>query len=152
MFVCFLAWVAALAGIGSIAYIGVNALAVQEDVTFDITNAKLVVLRVVLGALFGVTLALPLGIEPFTTFISNLYTAPPPTSELVMKSLLLLLPFLFGFSTTLVIMILNQSLDAVQTFFGKKSSPPPVAADGVQRSSLGTTTRPTSSTSSPQNR
>jgi hypothetical protein len=33
------------------------------------------------------------------------------------------LPFLFGFSTSLVILILNQSLDAVQTFFGKKSSP-----------------------------
>jgi hypothetical protein len=132
MFVLFLTWVAALAGTGSIAFIGTNALAVQDDVTFDITNARLIVLRVVLGALFGVTLALPIGIEPFTSFISNLYNAPPPTSDLVMKSLLLIVPFLLGFSTTLVITILNQSLDALLTFFGKKSGPPPVVAAGAQ--------------------
>ena len=122
----------------------------QDDVTFDITNTKLIVLRVVLGTLFGVALALPFGIEPFTTFISNIYNAPPPTSELVMKSMLLLVPFLLGFSTTLVIMILNQSLDAVQTFFGKKSSPPPVAARGAQ-GPLRTTTAPAPPTGSPPN-
>jgi hypothetical protein len=139
IFVAFLAWAAALGGVGSIAFIGMNAIAALEDATFDITNRKLIGLRVLLGALFGVVLTLPFGFLPFTKFIASLYGpagAPPgtgtpatsePTSALALGSVLLLLPFVLGFSTTLVIMILNQFVEAVQTFFGKRSSPPPVA-------------------------
>ncbi len=125
-FMGFLAWVAALGGIGSIAFIGMNALAVQEDATFDLTNEKLIGLRVVLGALFAVVLTLPFGYPSFSVFITTLHTArsiPDPTTT----SILLLLPFVLGFSTTLVIMILNQFVEGVQTFFGKSSSPPPAA-------------------------
>jgi hypothetical protein len=133
-FLSFLAWVAALGGIGSIAFIGMNALAVQEDATFDITDTKLIALRVVLGALFGVVLTLPFGYGPFVEFIKELHSPSPIVSDqLALKSLLLLLPFVLGFSTSLVIMILNQFVEAVQTFFGKKTGsasaagPAPVA-------------------------
>lgn len=141
-FFSFLAWVAALGGIGSIAFIGMNALAVQEDATFDITDTKLIALRVVLGALFGVVLTLPFGYGPFVEFIKELQSPPKIVSDqLALKSLLLLLPFVLGFSTSLVIMILNQFVEAVQTFFGKKTgsasaagtAPTARAPDGERR-------------------
>jgi hypothetical protein len=147
IFSAFLVWAAALGGIGSIAFIGMNALAVQEDATFDITNVKLIGLRVVLGALFAVVITLPFGFTPFYNFIFDLFKFGNATpSEVALKSVLLLLPFALGFSTTLVIMILNQFVDAVQSFFGKRSNsavppapragPPPVvqaaAADSTQ--------------------
>jgi hypothetical protein len=123
VFSCFLTWVAALGGVGSIAFIGMNALAVQEDATFDITNQKLIGLRVVLGALFAVVLTLPFGFASFQSFLFHLFDSSDqaPPSELALKSVLLLLPFILGFSTTLVILILNQFVEAVQSFFGKKS-------------------------------
>ena len=126
-FIGFLAWVAALGGIGSIAFIGMNALTVQEDATFDITNKKLIGLRVVLGALFAVVLTLPFGYHSFSVFITTLHGAHP-IPEPSTTSITLLLPFVLGFSTPLVIMILNQSVEGVQTFFGKRSSPPPAVA------------------------
>jgi hypothetical protein len=131
LFVASLTWVAALGGIGAIAFIGMNALAIQDDATFDITNRKLIGLRVMLGALFAVVLTLPFGFKSFVHFIQQLQeengasildsNAPSIAAE----SLLLLLPFVLGFSTTLVIMVLNQFVEAVQSFFGKKGSPPP---------------------------
>jgi len=135
-FIAFLVWVAALGGMGSIAFIGMNALAVQEDATFDITNKMLIGLRILLGALFAVVLTVPFGFTPFSRFILDLFKGEIP-SDVGLASLLLLLPFVLGFSTTLVIMILNQFVEAVQSFFGKRSSltaplappagPPPVA-------------------------
>jgi hypothetical protein len=131
-FLAFLVWVSALGAIGSIAFIGMNALAVQDDATFDITNTKLIALRVALGALFGAVITLPVGFPNFNEFIRELELGgEAPTkqvSELVSRSVLLLLPFILGFSTSLVIMILNQFVEAVQSFFGKRSNPLPPAA------------------------
>jgi hypothetical protein len=131
-FVSFLIWVAALGGVGSIAFIGMNALAVQDDATFDITNTKLIALRIALGALFGAVLTLPVGYPSFLAFLNELTGDKNPPNEvtaLLSRSVLLLLPFILGFSTSLVIMILNQFVEAVQSFFGKKSnSPPPVVS------------------------
>jgi hypothetical protein len=130
----FLIWAPALGGVGSIAFIGMNALAVQEDATFDITNNKLIALRVALGALFGAVLTLPVGFPSFLEFLHKLAEGnlaelkEIPTSALLSQTALLLLPFILGFSTSLVIMILNQFVEAVQSFFGKKSNPPPPAA------------------------
>ncbi len=123
MFVAFLTWISALGGIGSIAFIGMNALAVLQDVTFDTTNKKLVILRSILGALFGVVITLPVGYKAFTDFISSLFNPSAPGAEVVSTTVLLLLPFVLGFSTTLVIMIMSQFVDAIQTFFGDRTRP-----------------------------
>jgi hypothetical protein len=153
LFLTFLVWVATLGAIGSIAFIGMNALAVQEDVTFDITNKKLIFLRLVLGALFAVVLTLPFGFEPFIVFIGKLATTSDmghPDSEtasaLVSKSILLLLPFILGFSTTVVIMILNRFVEAIQTFFGARSTSS--SADATQKGLLATTPQTVSPASS----
>jgi hypothetical protein len=118
----YMIWLAALGAIGSIAFVGMNALAVQADVTFDMTNTKLIVLRIVLGALFGIVLTLPFGFASFGKFLADLSIGGGQLSAgLALQSVLLLLPFILGFSTSLVIMILNQFVEAVQMFFGKRS-------------------------------
>jgi hypothetical protein len=121
-----------LGAIGSVAFIGMNALSVQEDATFDLTNSRLMALRISLGALFGLVLTLPTdGFNSFVTFCSQiLHPGETPASSsssagqlgLSISALLLLLPFILGFSTSLVILVLNQLLEGVQSFFGRPSS------------------------------
>jgi hypothetical protein len=134
IFIFSLIWAGSLGGVWSIAFIGMNALAVQEDATFDITNEKLIGLRVVIGGLLGIVLTLPFGFPTFNSFFLDLFRRDQRVSIFELKSVILLLPFPLGFSTTLVIMILNQFVDAVQSSFGKRSSsppPPPPAANSA---------------------
>jgi hypothetical protein len=79
---------------------------------------------------------LPFGFQAFTRFCQALAEAKEADapSTLALQSAMLLLPFILGFSTTLVIMILNQFVDAIQSFFGKKSSPAIVQVTGVPNS------------------
>jgi hypothetical protein len=126
----YLVWLMCLGAIGSVAFIGMNALSLQQDITFDLTNRRLMVLRIALGALFGLVLTLPFGFQGFVEFIAGISrTAPGSDSALpqekitvTTQALLLLLPFILGFSTSLVIMILNRLVDAVQSFFGKSGA------------------------------
>ncbi len=125
----YLVWLMSLGSIGSVAFIGMNAISVQQDITFDLTNRRLMILRITLGALFGLVLTLPFGFEGFREFIVAI-SRPPATGEMASpqrftvtsQALLLLLPFILGFSTSLVIMILNRLVDAVQAFFGRTGS------------------------------
>ena len=125
---CYATWLMVLGAVGSTAYIGMNVLSVQEDVTFDLTNRRLMVMRIVLGALFALILTLPFGFAGFVDFCKEIAkigsadtAAKPDTSVLSQQAVLLLLPFILGFSTSLVIMILNQLIEGVQAFFGRKS-------------------------------
>jgi hypothetical protein len=128
-------WLMALGASGSIAFIGMNALSVQQDITFDLSNRRLILLRIILGALFGLVLTLPFGFLGFVGFVQDLAKGGslPSVSTYTM---LLLLPFVLGFSTSLVIMILNRLVDSVQAFFGKsgalEQTKPTVAASGGQ--------------------
>jgi hypothetical protein len=68
-------------------------------------------LRVVLGGLFGLVLTLPFGFESFQTFCKAIVFGPKSESGkdgMTTEAILLLLPFVLGFSTSLVIMILNR--------------------------------------------
>jgi hypothetical protein len=125
----FIAWVGSLGAIGAVAFIGMNALSVQDDATFDFSNNRLLVLRIVLGGLFGIVLTLPFGFESFIQFIGSLVNGKGVApGGIGLQSTMLLLPFVLGFSTSLVIMILNQFVEAIQSFFGKKASQPPAAS------------------------
>jgi hypothetical protein len=124
----YLVWLLSLGAIGAIAFIGMNVLSVQEDVTFDLTNERLMSLRIALGALFGLVLTLPFGFEGFVQFCEEIIrgkiTAQPGAldgSQVTTQAVMLLLPFILGFSTSLVILILNRLVDAVQGFFGKSA-------------------------------
>jgi hypothetical protein len=124
----YLIWLMSLGAIGSVAFIGMNALSVQQDITFDLTNTRLMRLRITLGALFGLVLTLPFGFTGFRDFIAGLSGATPPGGDppkVTTQAMLLLFPFILGFSTSLVIMVLNRLVDAVQAFFGKASGATP---------------------------
>jgi hypothetical protein len=137
MFLVYLIWLATLGAVGALAFIGMNALSIQDDITFDLTNTRLMLLRVALGALFAVVLTLPFGYAEFVTFCARVAqpfqqllvkpdSASTEASVLTKQAVFLLLPFVLGFSTSLVILILNQIIEAAQTFFGRRSNPPAV--------------------------
>jgi hypothetical protein len=121
----YLVWLMSLGAIGAIAFIGMNALSVQEDITFDLTNRRLIIMRIALGALFGLVLTLPFGFQEFLDFckaiVGNSAPAGGSAPAVTVQATMLVLPFILGFSTSLVILILNRFVDAVQGFFGRKS-------------------------------
>jgi hypothetical protein len=137
LFFPFVFWIGSLGAIGAVASIGMNALSVQDDVTFDISSSKFLWLRVVLGALFGTVLTLPLGFVGFQQFLAVLASGdakPVDANEAVKQASMLLMPFILGFSTSLVILVLNRMVEAVQTFFGKTAAPKGDAGAVVPRS------------------
>lgn len=103
---CYVLWAALLGAIGAIAFLSMNTLSMQKDVTFDLTNKSLLAVRIVLGALFGVFLTLPFGFASFVAFWDSIArgTAAAGAANFTLKSGLLLLPFVLGFSTSLVIL------------------------------------------------
>jgi hypothetical protein len=99
----------------------------EVDPLVDITNKKLVTVRALLGSLFALILTLPFGFKDFSDFFATIHTIQQNTSQAdsnqggsggLDKGLMLLLPFILGFSTSLVLSILNRLIDVVQTFFG----------------------------------
>jgi hypothetical protein len=133
----YLLWLCSLGAIGAIAFIGMNALSVQQDITFDITNSKLTLLRIVLGSLFALVITLPFGFDGFRQFVLFFGGLGPnpggslngqagdfTLSTITTQALLMLLPFALGFSTTLVITILSRAVDAGQALFGGRPTGP----------------------------
>jgi len=121
----YIVWLVCLGAIGSIAFIGMNALSVQDDITFDLTNNRLMVLRIVLGGLFALVMTLPFGVGSFVHFCSSLNISANPiqtanggSQETYEQAGLLLMPFVLGFSTSLVIIVLNRLVGAIEAFFG----------------------------------
>jgi len=127
IFVFYMTWLVSLGAIGSIAFLGMNALLIQSDATFDLTNRRLMIQRIVLGALFGLVFTLPLGVDGFTIFLAQIkniavYPKPEDAPQIDGQVIALLIaPFVLGFSTSLVITIMNRMVDAVQAFFGRTS-------------------------------
>jgi hypothetical protein len=151
---CYILWLMSLGALGSVAFLAMNALSLQRDVTFDMADKELLILRMSLGAIFGLILALPFGPVAFHDFIYRLHdihdiqatatvsqnnllhyipasaTASPPMDvkpSIVVGAAMLLMPFVFGFSTTIVLTIINRLVDAVGVIFGRL---PTVRQDG----------------------
>ncbi|CAL8479374.1 hypothetical protein [Caballeronia sp. S22] len=159
-FIPYVIWLVSMGALGAIAFVSMNLLSVQEDVTFDLTSGRMLVVRIIIGALFGLVLSLPFSWQVFWDFGDNIATsshndqrslssnerfpffvpAPstkpvsPPTSVSSTTSASsdasgkqrseweqaarLLLPFLLGFSTTLVILLLNRLISGVGAILG----------------------------------
>jgi hypothetical protein len=118
----YLTWLFCLGGIGSIAFIGVNALAIQADATFDLANPGQVLRRVLLGALFGIVLALPFGYSYFLAFCNGM--ADPGNHAIALEQgISLLVPFVLGFSSSLVMLVLNRLVQGAETVFGIRRGP-----------------------------
>jgi hypothetical protein len=117
---CYFFWAALLGAIGAIAFLSMNTLSIQKDITFDLTNKSLLAVRIVLGSLFGFFLSMPFGFYSFVTFWDSIAhaTPTPGAANFSFESALLLLPFVLGFSTSLVILVLNKFVESITVFFG----------------------------------
>lgn len=114
-FLAYLAWTSGLGGLGAIGFLAVNSLAIQNDATFDMSNPSLVTMRIVLGALFGSIVSLPFCFPYFKEFTIWVLNGGDLDAG---HGALLLLPFLLGFSTTLVMTVLNRMVAGIETMFG----------------------------------
>jgi hypothetical protein len=118
---CYFLWTGCLGAIGAIAFLSMNALSIQQDVTFDLTNKSLLAVRIVLGSLFGIVLSIPFGFSSFITFCESIARGTPAeggATNFSLEGALLLLPFVLGFSTSLVILVLNKFVESITVFFG----------------------------------
>jgi len=117
---CYFLWTALLGAIGAIAFLSMNTLSIQKDITFDFTNKSLLAVRIVLGALFGFFLSMPFGFYSFVTFWESVArgTPAPGAANFSLEAALLLLPLVLGFSTSLVILVLNKFVESITVFFG----------------------------------
>jgi hypothetical protein len=117
---CYFFWAALLGAIGAIAFLSMNALAIQKDITFDLANKSLLAVRIVLGSLLGFFLSMPFGFYSFETFWESIAhgTPAPGAANFSFEAALLLLPFVLGFSTSLVFLVLNRFVESITVFFG----------------------------------
>jgi hypothetical protein len=132
-----------LGALGALGSLSLNAILVQSDIRFDPSNTRLIAIRIVAGALFGCILNLPFGYDSFRSLIIEYNTfvdsinRPPPLS--FSEASLLLLPFIFGYSTSAILMILDKLIHALETFMGepeKRTSGGPKIGAGELRSTL----------------
>jgi hypothetical protein len=95
---CYFLWTALLGAIGAIAFLSMNTLSIQKDITFDLTNKSLLAVRIVLGALFGFFLSMPFGFYSFVTFWESIAhgTPAPGAPNFSFEAALLLVPFVLG--------------------------------------------------------
>jgi hypothetical protein len=127
--VSYFVWTMCLGAIGAMAFLSVNALSIQKDVTFDLANQSLLAVRIVLGALFGVVLSIPIGFSAFVNFCESIALGDPnpgaanSVSAFSLQAALLLLPFVLGFSTSLVILVMNRLVESIAVFFGSRPGP-----------------------------
>lgn len=128
IFVFYLFWILLLGALGSIASIGFNAIAVTNEITFDINNQKLLFLRLIMGALFAMVITLPIGFSVFIDFAHSINSAgtvgplakPNDLTEILKQASLFLLPFVLGYSTDLTIVVLNRVIDSIKALLGVK--------------------------------
>jgi hypothetical protein len=139
----YVCWSVSMGIIGAAASIGMNAIHVLHDGIFDISSKPQNWMRLVLGGVFGLVLALPFGLgdytlfcyyaghlggdvtppfpDPLTDAVSPLAYAASMTSS-VTYAFALLAPFLFGYSTSLVTIVLSQLINGLQAYVAKGSS------------------------------
>lgn len=117
-------WTVAQGGLGACAYLGTKAAMKRTDRapseslsdSVDITDRSILKIRVILGCLFGALIGLPIANLALTKLTDAIYS-PDGRFELT-DFVLMILPFLVGFSTNLVLAILERCIDSVRTFFG----------------------------------
>jgi hypothetical protein len=130
-FLSYVVWLLSMGTLGAISFVAMNVLSVQEDVTFDLTSDRFLAVRLIIGALFGLVLSIPFAFPVFLEFaraMAGYYYEMMPSLPVLkdpdawrkawVQAVFLLLPFILGFSTTLVIVVLNRLVDGAQSIFG----------------------------------
>ena len=120
-----LSWTCALGGLGTSAFFGTSLLAQLASATSDdqaklkeITDYTYLQTRLMIGILFAFVLGLPFGHLSLVTASTSLYENVVWDAELITTMLHILAPFLLGFSTALVLAILERLIDGIKTTLG----------------------------------
>jgi hypothetical protein len=119
-----LIWTISQGTLGACAFlcIGATVHALKERIssnslypTIDVTNENILIIRVILGALFSL-LTIPISGRSIL-IVDHAFSedhAIPPIQDWIT----VLVPFMFGFSTTLVLAIFNKVVGGVSAIFG----------------------------------
>ena len=123
--VAVLSWTCALGGLGTSAFFGTSLLAQLASATGndqaklkEITDSTYLQTRLMIGILFALVLGLPFGHLSLFTASHVLYTDIDWSAELFTTMLHILAPFLLGFSTALVLAILERLIEGIKTTLG----------------------------------
>lgn len=128
-FVSILLWTCSLGGLGVSAFFGTSLLTqlASENGTNAakwkerITDKNYLRTRLTLGILFAFVIGLPFGFSSLWAASETLWQ--PPASDKMLNLLLqILAPFLFGFSTTLVLAVLERVIEGIRTTLGVQSN------------------------------
>jgi MFS family permease len=106
-------WALALGGLGAVASIFLHVLKLLPQQTLRTSDEFEVVGRIILGCLFSTILATTLGVSQLAKFFGQLKEGDLPDG-----SAILLLPFLAGYSITLVLNLLDKAIRAVELTIG----------------------------------
>jgi len=130
-------WTSALGGLGTAAFFGTSLLAQlasahanDEAKLKEITDYNYLQARLIVGVLFAFVLGLPFGRLSLDTASTSLYDDIVWNADLVTTAMHILAPFLLGFSTALVLAILDRLIEGMKTILGvgqPTQQPPPVA-------------------------
>jgi hypothetical protein len=136
-------WSLAQGGLGACAFLGTSVIRKSaEDIDrvqnvpeqgsknndisqqlVDITDRNFLKIRIILGALFGFLLGLPLARPALHIIYMSMNNAPAegqlmPNGVSAQSIALMVMPFLIGFSTNLVLVIFSRFISSIQTLFG----------------------------------
>jgi hypothetical protein len=142
-------WLIALGGLGTCGYLGTRLmmesrragaiappesgqaenpehLAIPDSAEIDLTDVNLITTRIVVGILFSFILALP--VYQYHSYLHKLIMGAEGVgsgsgTDILQDMGLTLLPFVLGFSTSLVLGIMERFVSAIGSLFGISSSP-----------------------------
>jgi hypothetical protein len=120
-----LSWTCALGGLGTFAFFGTSLLSQLASATGtdqaklkEITDNNYLQTRLMIGILFAFVLGLPFGYSSLDAASGSLYTNVRWDENLVTTIAHIMAPFILGFSTTLVLAILDRLIDGIRTVLG----------------------------------
>jgi hypothetical protein len=124
-----MSWLISQGGLGACAFLGTSVIfrveknkgsaeGADDRENIDVTDRNSLSIRVLLGTLFAVLLGLPYAVVSLNG-LSDVYWKGQPPSEATLA--VIFIPFVAGFSTNLVLVILRKFVLAIETFFGLPS-------------------------------
>ncbi|UYN96836.1 MAG: hypothetical protein KIT25_07885 [Enhydrobacter sp.] len=122
-------WTVSQGAMGACAFLGVsasnhkppssaNATDVVVSDNVDLTNRNLLTIRIVLGAVFAFLLGAPISFQGLDALSGTFQSQVAREMTDPSTYALILAPFLFGFSTSLVLALLNRVLETLKTLIG----------------------------------
>lgn len=109
-------WSLALGGLGAIASIFLHLLKIIPQATYRSNDEFEIIGRIVLGCLFSTIFGLTFANSEMQTLFRSFQACDPQTCK--SQTVMLMLPFLSGYSITLVLGLLEKAIRAVELTIG----------------------------------